>query len=67
MTEFICNFHLIDNILQIAAETIGHLGIIRGFLDPDLEKKDLLYGVSFASAASGYDDLTANLSVIIFL
>ncbi|KAK9267834.1 hypothetical protein L1049_010270 [Liquidambar formosana] len=29
-----------------------------------MKKADLLYGVSFASAGSGYDDLTANLSVM---
>ncbi|XP_061365125.1 GDSL esterase/lipase At2g30310-like [Gastrolobium bilobum] len=32
------------------------------FLDPNLSKEDLLTGVNFASAASGFDDLTTVLS-----
>lgn len=47
-----------------SAEAIGYTKIVPAFLDPNLKPKDLLHGVSFASAASGYDDLTANLSVI---
>lgn len=49
------------------AEALGYKKIIRGFLDPHLNKIDMLHGVSFASAASGYDDLTANLSSVISL
>lgn len=45
------------------AEAIGYTKVIPAFLDPNLKATDLLYGVSFASADSGYDDLTANLSV----
>lgn len=52
-------FHII-----FSAEAIGYTKIVPAFLDPNLKPKDLLHGVSFASAASGYDDLTANLSVI---
>lgn len=37
---------------------------IRAFLDPAIAKKDLLHGVNFASAGSGYDDLTAKFTVI---
>lgn len=33
------------------------------FLDRTLKPIELLHGVSFASASSGYDDLTANYSV----
>ncbi|XP_030972219.1 GDSL esterase/lipase At5g45950 [Quercus lobata] len=44
------------------AEAIGYTKIVPAFLDPNLKPKDMLHGVSFASAASGYDDLTANLS-----
>ncbi|KAG9442748.1 hypothetical protein H6P81_018602 [Aristolochia fimbriata] len=37
------------------------------YLDPQLKPEDLLTGVSFASAGSGYDDLTAKtLSVLSF-
>ncbi|XP_027105442.1 GDSL esterase/lipase At5g45950 [Coffea eugenioides] len=49
------------------AEALGYKKIIRGFLDPHLNKIDMLHGISFASAASGYDDLTANLSSVISL
>ncbi|XP_034672325.1 GDSL esterase/lipase At5g45950 [Vitis riparia] len=44
------------------AEALGYRNIIPAFLDPHIQKADLLHGVSFASSASGYDDLTANLS-----
>ncbi|KAG6778807.1 hypothetical protein D5086_008118 [Populus alba] len=47
------------------AEAIGYTKIIPAFLDPNLKPTDLLHGVSFASAASGYDDLTANLSQVL--
>ncbi|KAK9267168.1 hypothetical protein L1049_009588 [Liquidambar formosana] len=47
------------------AESIGYTSSIPGFLDPNVKKADLLYGVSFASAGSGYDDLTANLSNVL--
>jgi hypothetical protein len=50
-------------MLLSPAEAIGYTKIIPAFLDPNLKPTDLLHGVSFASAASGYDDLTANLSV----
>jgi hypothetical protein len=48
---------------MFAAKALGYVEIIRGFLDPHLEKVDLLHGVSFAPAGSGYDDLTANFTV----
>ncbi|KAK3039901.1 hypothetical protein RJ639_027736 [Escallonia herrerae] len=47
------------------AEAIGYTKIIPGFLDPHMKKADLLHGVSFASAGSGYDDLTANLTTVL--
>lgn len=36
---------------------------VPAFLDPTLTQTDLPRGASFASAGSGYDDLTANISV----
>lgn len=36
---------------------------VPAFLDRNLKTIDLFHGVSFASASSGYDDLTANFSV----
>ena len=47
----------------LAADTIGYNKIIPGFLDPQLKEAEMVHGVSFASAASGYDDYTANISV----
>ncbi|KAF9683630.1 hypothetical protein SADUNF_Sadunf04G0033800 [Salix dunnii] len=47
------------------AEALGYTKTIPAFLDPNLKPADLLHGVSFASAASGYDDLTANLSRVL--
>ncbi|WCJ27131.1 GDSL esterase/lipase At5g45950 [Euphorbia peplus] len=47
------------------AEAIGYTKEIPAFLDPNLKPRDLLHGVSFASAASGYDDFTANLSSVL--
>lgn len=47
------------------AEVIGYTNALPAFLDPNMKKEDLLHGVSFASAASGYDDLTANLSNVL--
>lgn len=57
--------HLII-IYNITAEAFGFSDMVKAFLDPDITKKDLMHGVSFASAASGYDELTANISVTNF-
>lgn len=46
-------------------EAFGYKNIIRGFLEPNIDKEDLLHGVSFASAGSGYDELTANLTNVL--
>lgn len=46
-----------------SAEALGYTKAIRPFLNKRLRPIDILHGVSFASAASGYDELTANLSV----
>ncbi|KAK3207040.1 hypothetical protein Dsin_021086 [Dipteronia sinensis] len=47
------------------AEGFGFKNVIPAFLDPKINNEDLLHGVSFASAGSGYDDLTANLSKVL--
>ncbi|KAI4368143.1 hypothetical protein MLD38_016735 [Melastoma candidum] len=47
------------------AEALGSTKAIPPFLDPKLSRLDLLHGVSFASAASGYDELTANISGVL--
>lgn len=57
-----CNGRLATDFI---AEAIGYSKAIPAFLDPKLRPHDILHGVSFASAASGYDDLTANLSNVL--
>ncbi|KAI9120689.1 hypothetical protein K1719_007722 [Acacia pycnantha] len=47
------------------AEAVGYRRIVPAFLDPNLKPSDLPHGVSFASAASGYDDFTANISSVL--
>lgn len=46
-----------------AAEKVGSTKVIPAFLDPNLKPEQLRYGVSFASASSGYDDLTSTSAV----
>lgn len=46
--------------------TASYLGVkkyVPPYLDPTLSIQELVTGVSFASAGSGYDPLTPNLSV----
>ncbi|KAL5710720.1 hypothetical protein ACHQM5_021250 [Ranunculus cassubicifolius] len=50
---------------DFTAESLGIKTVVPAFLDPKLKKEDLLTGVSFASSASGYDDLTANLTHVL--
>ncbi|KAF2598016.1 hypothetical protein F2Q68_00010873 [Brassica cretica] len=54
---------LCDGLLapDFIAEAMGYPPI-PAFLDPTLTQADLPRGASFASAGSGYDDLTANIS-----
>ncbi|XP_072965983.1 GDSL esterase/lipase At5g45950 isoform X1 [Typha angustifolia] len=47
------------------AERLGISKIIPAFLDPNLTPEQLIYGVSFASASSGYDELTAKNAKVI--
>ncbi|OMO65238.1 Lipase, GDSL [Corchorus olitorius] len=47
------------------AEALGYTKAIRPYLGKRLRPIDILHGISFASAASGYDDLTANLSNVL--
>ncbi|CAN6444206.1 unnamed protein product [Victoria cruziana] len=57
-----CNGRLTTDFI---AEALGIKYVIPPFLKPGLRREDLLHGVSFASAASGYDDLTANLTNVL--
>ncbi|KAL2936506.1 GDSL esterase/lipase APG [Bienertia sinuspersici] len=47
---------------DITAETLGFTTYPAAYLSPQASGKNLLLGVNFASAASGYDDKTAALS-----
>ncbi|XP_020080828.1 GDSL esterase/lipase At5g45950-like [Ananas comosus] len=52
---------------DIFSEKVGSTKVIPAFLDPNLKPEQLKYGVSFASAASGYDELTStNANVLSF-
>lgn len=59
-TSFTSNLHFW--FAFSSAEAMGYPPI-PAFLDPTLTQADLPRGASFASAGSGYDDLTANISV----
>ncbi|XP_058100656.1 GDSL esterase/lipase At5g45950-like [Magnolia sinica] len=50
---------------DLLAEEFGISRMIPAFLDKGLKKTDLLHGVSFASAGSGYDDLTAHFTNVL--
>ncbi|KAH7544914.1 hypothetical protein FEM48_Zijuj01G0036400 [Ziziphus jujuba var. spinosa] len=49
----------------IADEIFGYRKIIPAYLSSNMKETNLIHGVSFASAASGYDELTANLSGVL--
>ncbi|KAI3963191.1 hypothetical protein MKX01_030321 [Papaver californicum] len=57
-----CNGRLTTDFI---AEALGFTKIIPGYLEPNVTNNQILHGVSFASAASGYDDLTANLTNVL--
>lgn len=47
------------------AAALGLKEMLPPFLDPDLNTQDLITGVSFASAGTGYDNLTAGIGSVI--
>ncbi|XP_024988225.1 GDSL esterase/lipase At1g58725-like [Cynara cardunculus var. scolymus] len=49
-------------IADILAEALGVKQYLPAYLDPSLQAKDLLSGVSFASGGTGYDPLTPKIS-----
>ncbi|XP_023753000.1 GDSL esterase/lipase At5g45950 [Lactuca sativa] len=50
------------------AEALGYTKVIRPYLEPGVQRTfDLSHGVSFASAGSGYDNLTAQVSNVLSL
>ncbi|XP_071700530.1 GDSL esterase/lipase At5g42170-like [Rutidosis leptorrhynchoides] len=52
-------------ISDFLAKALGVKEYVPAYLDPSLQDKDLLMGVSFASAGSGYDPLTSTLASVI--
>ncbi|WOK92938.1 GDSL esterase/lipase EXL3-like [Canna indica] len=44
---------------DIIASELGIKELLPAYLDPDLKEEDILTGVSFASGAAGFDNLTA--------
>ena len=65
--RFTCLYmkHILTNLRQFlyAAEALGFKTYAPAYLSPEASGKNLLIGVNFASAASGYDDKTAFLNV----
>jgi hypothetical protein len=57
--------YILKNLGQFlyAAEALGFKTYAPAYLSPEASGKNLLIGVNFASAASGYDDKTAFLNV----
>ncbi|XP_077246647.1 GDSL esterase/lipase At3g43570-like isoform X1 [Tasmannia lanceolata] len=52
---------------DMLASALGIKEYLPAYLDPQLKPKDLLTGVSFASAGAGYDPLTAELLSVLSL
>lgn len=49
------------------ASYVGLKELLPPYLDPNLSDEELMTGVSFASAGSGFDPLTPTLSVRLWL
>ncbi|KAM7258240.1 hypothetical protein ACFE04_013981 [Oxalis oulophora] len=50
---------------DIIATLLGIKDSVPAFLDPNVSDQDIVTGVSFASAGTGFDDLTAHISNVI--
>lgn len=48
---------------MLSANYVGLKDYVPPYLDPNLSTEELLTGVSFASAGSGFDPLTPTISV----
>lgn len=48
-------------------EELGIKELLPAYLDPTLQAEDLITGVNFASGGAGYDPLTSELAVHIFV
>jgi hypothetical protein len=64
--KFKCKFDFILFLpvyLDCTASYLGLKELVPPYLDPNLSDEELMTGVSFASAGSGFDPLTPTLSV----
>ncbi|KAF3796471.1 GDSL esterase/lipase [Nymphaea thermarum] len=52
---------------DIIASLAGITDSLMAYLDPNLEDRDLLHGVTFASGGAGLDDVTSNFTNVISL
>lgn len=59
----ICILHCTNKVIPFEADTLGFTTYPPAYLSPQASGKNLLIGANFASAASGFDDKTAFLSV----
>ncbi|WOG91485.1 hypothetical protein DCAR_0310734 [Daucus carota subsp. sativus] len=53
--------------LDLLAKELGIKELVPAYLDPNLQTKELLTGVSFASGASGYDPQTSQIASVLSL
>ncbi|KAL1822896.1 hypothetical protein ACET3Z_009674 [Daucus carota] len=53
--------------LDLLAQELGIKELVPAYLDPNLQTKELLTGVSFASGASGYDPQTSQIASVLSL
>lgn len=56
-------FYLYFAVYFVTASYMGIKDFVPPYLDPSLSLEELMTGVSFASGSSGFDPLTAQLSV----
>ncbi|WOG91486.1 hypothetical protein DCAR_0310735 [Daucus carota subsp. sativus] len=52
---------------DMIAQELGIKELVPAYFDPNLQSKDLLTGVSFASGASGYDPQTSKIAAVLSL
>lgn len=59
-TDIFCKFY---GVRSLAARYVGVKDYVPPYLDSSLTMEELMTGVSFASAGSGFDPLTPTISV----
>ncbi|KAL5995675.1 hypothetical protein ACLOJK_025743 [Asimina triloba] len=58
---WIINYTCVKLLVELLASGLGIKEFLPAYTDPDLTTQELLTGVSFGSAGTGYDDLTAHI------